>query len=110
MKNVRDRQGRARHLWAAAKSPGEFGAPNTTAPMADAQVVVLICGHLDDRQPLGRQSGVRSQKGSPRGFTVKWITGNQSAGNTAGMAVAARTCTAPLAGRRPPVRLAAGGH
>jgi hypothetical protein len=81
MKNVRDRQGRARHLWAAAKFPVEFGALNTTALKADAQVVVLICGDLDDRRAPDRQSGVLPQKGSPRRFAVKSITGNQAAGN-----------------------------
>jgi hypothetical protein len=100
MKNVTDGQDRARLLWTAAKFPGEFGARNTTALKADAQVVVLICGHLAECLPSGRQSTVRSQKGS-LGFTAKCITGNRAAGNAAGMTGADRDG---------PARSAADGH
>src|SRR5215469_2100484 len=86
MRNVRDRQDRARHLWAAAKFPGEFGARNTTALKADAQVVVLVCGDLVARLASGRQSGAPSQNG----FTAKCITVNGAADNAAGMTVAVR--------------------
>src|ERR1700722_2527287 len=101
MKNVTDRQERTRNLWAAAKFPGEFGARNTTALKADAQVVMLICGHLDDRLASVSQSAVRSQKGSPRGFTAKYITGNRVADNAAVMTVADRAR---------PARRAVDGH
>src|SRR5690348_7673155 len=97
MKNVTDRQDRARRLWADAKFPGEFGARNTTALKTDAQVVVLICADLDARMAPGRQSGVQPQKDS-LGFTAKRITRNRSAENAVGMTVADR---AHPAGRAP---------
>src|SRR5690349_2282961 len=100
MKNVRDRQGRARLLCAAAKFPGEFGARNTTTLKADAQVGVPICADLYERMTSARQSGVRSQKGS-LGFTAKCITRNRAPENAAGMTVA---------GRAGPARSAADGH
>jgi hypothetical protein len=65
-------------LWADTKFQREFGALITTAPRADAQVVALICGHLDEREASRRQSGVRPQKGSPHGFAVKRITVNHA--------------------------------
>ena len=112
MKNVTDRRDGARHLWAAAKFRGEFGAPNTTVQKADAQVVVLICGDLDGGRASGLDPGLRSEKDSLAVFPVKRITGNRNriVEKAPVMTVAARPRHVLLAAGRPPVRLAADGH
>ena len=92
MKNVTDRPDRARHLWGAAKFPRESGAPNTTAPRADAQVMTLICGDTVGGQASGHQSRVQPQKVSTHGFPVKQITVNR------------------VVEKAPLIGLAAGGH
>ncbi len=110
MRNVRDRQDLARHLWGAAKFPSEFGALNTTAQKADAQVMALICGHADDGQASGRRLAAAQENGSRPGILVKRITGNHAAEKAPGMAVAGRPRLLAALARRPPERLAAGGH